>query len=533
MFLFDLQHINQSVSLLKVVDSIGILIANSMFQGKGDQNESSARAIHSMNSTLKMTQSVFEGNAGDNGGVIKAENSALNLTDNLFVRNLAKRHGGAIYASQSLVVIEGTLFLQNFAMLEGGALYCSACIINMTSFHEFGLLYSLNFATRGAALFLRNSTATLSGENTIEFQFNTAKASKGAAIHFRSSRFPKTLTMVGSSHFANNTVSGPNTAGGAVHVHFSHFFLTCTAKFLNNKASYCGGGLYVAGSNMLIDGVLILTENSAEFGGAMYVESSRVRLIADSGQLNFFNNIAWNQGGGLHISNLVENNDVVISTNFVNNTAMKCGGALYIENTGRNVVYLMGITIEDSVASALCVSDGSIAFVGDTTITHNQGQRGGGIYSRSSPLLFTGHTLFSNNSGFIGGAIFSLFETTLTFNGTARFTHNTAETDGGAIYAIGTNINFMFNTMASFGFNLAQNGGAVYLRSTSILKTELHVHFTTFYNHASGYGGAIYYKDTVIPTQCEFEMSAHENEKLELPYCFLKLEGIVSTPNKY
>lgn len=118
----------------------------------------------------------------------------------------------------------------------------------------------------------------------------------------------------------------------------------------------------------------------------MYTESSRVTLSTGLGQLNFFDNVARNQGGGLHISNLFEDNDVVIHTNFINNTALQCGGAIYIETTGRILVHFTGMNIEKSSGSALCVLGGSIAFVGDTRIADNTGRRGGGIYSRSSSL---------------------------------------------------------------------------------------------------------------------------------------------------
>ena len=589
---------NQSSSVLKLTDSRDILISNSLFQGSIDLNKPFVRAIYSTRSAIIIMQCVFQGSTGKYGGAIYADSSFLNLTDNLFLQNLAKFRGGAVYASKSALVIGGTwsnLFSRNFATWEGGAIYCISSAINITGAHEIGTTFSFNFAKWGAGLLLRNSTAILNGLSVIEFGFNTAQigggmfiiyssvfsntrylnftsntavawggaihcengyltlgerntnnssnhhfssniATKGAAIHFISSHPPRTLTLIGYSYFINNTVkSFKNAAGGAIHVYFSHFILSGNVQFVKNRANY-GGGLYLAGSNAEINGVLIFTGNIAELGGGMYVESSRVRLVTDiysQGQLNFFDNIAWNQGGGLYISNQVENNNVIISANFVNNTAKQCGGAIYIENTGRNVMYFEGINIEQNSASALCVLDGSMAFVGVTRIIDNTGISGGGIYSRSSSLFFTGHTLFRNNSGLIGGAIFSLFGTKLTFNGTARFTHNSADTDGGALYAVGTDINFMFNTIATFDFNSAQNGGAIYLRSTAILKIEQRVNFTTLCNHAFQYGGVLYYEDTTVPIQCNLDILENNTNLIELPYCFLKLEGIVSTQSKY
>lgn len=230
------------------------------------------------------------------------------------MRNLAKIYGGGVFILQSILIVEGTWFHRNFATWEGGAIYCVSSVINITSFHEFGMIYSHNFASRGGALLLRNSTASFCGTYTTSFKSNTAKiggglfvignsrvssytrflnftgstavafggaihcenayltlgdsyssnhyfsgnkASRGAAIHFTSSDLPKVLLIKGSIFFADNTVKGSvKSSGGAIYIFFSHFALTGSANFVNNEA-YKGGGLYTAGCNVQIHGVLI------------------------------------------------------------------------------------------------------------------------------------------------------------------------------------------------------------------------------------------------------------------------------------
>lgn len=583
----------ESPSALVISNSTGITITDSTFYGSNDMD--GVRAIHSAYSGINVINCLFVRNTGNYGGAIYSESSSINLTEGVFIENRASRSGGAIYAANSFIRMEGTFneFNQNSAGQEGGAIHCINSTINLISndkiLENFGMIrFSFNSARRGSGLCLRNSTGILSGLNTIAFIYNVGEigagihvignsklfsktkhlyfkgnsaivrggainvegggfitlgesinnnhyfinnsAGNGGAIYFKSQRYLDRIFIIGKTQFDGNSALGHKSAGGAIHVRFSQFLLSGNVSFSNNEA-YSGGGAYIGGSDVLIRGTVVFANNSAESGGGMYAVSSS--MIVSTGQLEFLGNIARNKGGGLQISNLFENNQIKISGRFVDNAAL-CGGAIYSEVTGENIIYLNSTDVQGNSGSALCVLDATVAFIGVSKIEDNTGRTGGAIYSRSSSLFFTGKTLFSNNSGSIGGAIYSLFGTTLTFNESIVFTHNTVDADGGALYVIGTKIILWYGTSMKFEFNSARNGGVIYLRSTATLNIEPHTNFSTSSNHASEYGGAVYYEDTTIPTQCEFEMSAHLDDSIsELPFCFLQLEGIVHTSNKY
>ena len=104
-----------------------------------------------------------------------------------------------------------------------------------------------------------------------------------------------------------------------------------------------------------------------------------------------------------------------------------------------------------------------------------------------------------------------------------HYSHTTKLTqlNGGAIYSENTNIAFDFNSATSFKYNTAENGGAIYLTSTSVLTFNGKVNTSMSYNHASKYGGGIYNKDIATAKQCNF-INKSGRTKTTLPYCFIR-----------
>lgn len=134
--------------------------------------------------------------------------------------------------------------------------------------------------------------------------------------------------------------------------------------------------------------------------------------------------------------------------------AQTSGGALYAEK------------------NSLTLGRNNCTFTATTTIVNNTGEYGGGINTRHS---FAGPTIFCYNHATVGGAIYTLHAIIVSFSADTQFIHNRADTNGGAIYAIGTNITVGNLVTASFELNSAQNGAAVYLKTTATitLNTQL------------------------------------------------------------
>ena len=68
-------------------------------------------------------------------------------------------------------------------------------------------------------------------------------------------------------------------------------------------------------------------------------------------------------------------------------------------------------------------------------------------------------------------------------------------------------------------YNTAENGGALYLKSASLLTFNRGVNLSMSYNHATKYGGGIYHEDTASAAQCNYEKST--KNVTELSSCFL------------
>ncbi len=93
--LFNYKH-DRELALF-VYSSIDVTISNMIFLGSGDLNSPLAHAVHSTASNITITDSLFEGNTGLEGGAIHAtEESHLVLMGNRFYANNAKLSGGAI-----------------------------------------------------------------------------------------------------------------------------------------------------------------------------------------------------------------------------------------------------------------------------------------------------------------------------------------------------------------------------------------------------------------------------------------------------
>ena len=267
-----------------------------------------------------------------------------------------------------------------------------------------------------------------------------------------------------------------------------------------NTAGSDGGAVYSSGS-FTITASAIFIENTAQYGGA---------INSDYGNFSVSGDIK-----------------------FVNNTARSCGGMAlgYGGNIRLNDVSAIG-----NSNSALCIHQSNVIFSGRIDISNNTGMKGGGIKvttrNRNTILYFTGSTVLYGNKAGLGGAIYSPFGTELTFSGDTLFSHNTADTNGGALYSVNTNITFDLNSAVSFKWNAAENGGAMYLTSASFLTFNRGVNISMSYNHATKYRGGIYNDDIASAAQCSFNCSVAVKLS-ELPHCFIRFTYPINNQIKY
>ena len=572
-FRSDFTTVIQNLSTLQFINSQGILITNTKRLGHDAVIKGMAvQGVLSSFSSLTIKNCHFKDNVGNYGGALHISNSNATLMGNTFVKNRARYEGGAIFAdkksnlnfedarfeifslsnsvtvkndsekcvqpSESLLVPGLQLFAHNTAD-KGGAIYLtqtSAILSGRTIVFSNNIAYrggggivatrntvvwtdvrclyfiSNRAKTRyGGAIYVDKSNFTLSSANTLNRQYfnkNSAKR-KGGGIFSESGH----LIVMGYSLFEGNLAEAQNSVGGAIRIESTTISLMGSVEFKNNSAKL-GGAMYFQESIGFLNGTSIeFVNNSANAnGGCLVNKKSELLIIAQ--EVIFKGNTATNKGGCIYISFNGGTQPVEISGHFSNNRARE-GGAIYTER-GDEITW-KNVSIEGSSTSAVSIIDSKTTFTGTTTIHNNTG---GGIYMVNSQVKFLDHTTFERNSARKGGAINSL-SGMLLFSGITVFAHNRAVENGGAVYTIGTNVTFQETVNATF--NSAKNGGAFYLTNMAYLTILEKTTLSTSHNHASQYGGAIYYEDTPTLTQCSF---AGTRNTISLPYCFIDLKDI-------
>ncbi len=525
---------NTNISALRFENSPSVFIKNCTFRTH-KLSTGFSKALHSSNSSIECKSCMFVGNTGDIGsGVYATSISYITVIDSIFMLNHASNKGGAIYLLQISLQLTGSLgysFVNNSAGKSGGAIQCEHGIVISTAFTE--VAHSLNFQTKfshnksnkGGGLYALNSMVRIGMNDFDTHTFSSNAAEDGGAVYFLSSRLRlRLLSLAGTNDFSCNSVSSYKSAGGAIYVKFGNLTLSGIATFSNNKAYY-GGAVYIFGTDTILGGNTTHFENNeAEFGGAIFIVTSFIVTTAKS--LDFVRNKAYQKGGALRISNFATNYEIKITGNYFNNSASTCGSAVYIE-TGYNIS-LIGINISNNSGSGLCSYKGRISFKGNSFLTNNQASSSGGIRSEDSLLKFYDKVIISGNNATLGGAIFSFSGSYLQLYGEVFFEGNMAAETGGAVFAFDSNITVI--GIANFTSNFAQRGGALYINSATLNLFQLpSTVFATALNHATEFGGAIYYEDSVLPSQCNLVSKNYQyvDQTSDLPLCFVQIQSVI------
>lgn len=253
-----------------------------------------------------------------------------------------------------------------------------------------------------------------------------------------------TLTRV---NFSSNTADG---FGGAIHLDNSLLQLADSATFTGNSAIY-GGAVYIGSTSIFKQcvgrgEVYRFIDNRATHGGAFYASSSSnfvgttqdhytaVSSYSSVSHYAFDHFDDTNSSGG----------ETQAETFFINNTAESSGGAVYIGNRSS------WTWVGESILDGNTADFGGALFVGDWTtvewqgaarFVHNRARKDGGAVASDVDvwpitLNLRGGVSFSNNTcGGRGGAMALCGEIDLDFGDTAsEFRGNSAAVFGGAIY---------------------------------------------------------------------------------------------------
>ncbi|MBO7123966.1 MAG: SUMF1/EgtB/PvdO family nonheme iron enzyme [Treponema sp.] len=406
--------------------------------------------------------------SGTAGGITVSSgaefDSAQGLTVSACENSAASGGGGGIYCAGTLdlkgTTIKGCKATGTSA--NGGGIYvdgsgatvtldgCSIGVDAATPATASSSSLCSNYAAgKGGGIYIANSSTTgVTLKNSTNVSYNYA--GNGGGIYGNQGR----LYLESSTVRRNGTAE--NGCGGGIYLYKTYLsFADTNCEITNNTAagttsSACGGGLYLSSSvtsDMTISGTF--KSNSAYSGGAIYSESpKKVTLGSDCAiGANGAANTATNGGGvyskgsgGLFLSG------ATISYN----SASAAGGGLY-NDTSKTTTFSSG-TISNNAAEGTSstgggiYNNGTLTMNGDATVSDNSaGGNGGGIYNGSTLKLgYKNSTSTDSWSGSISG--------------------NSASKNGGGIY----NASVLYANNATFdGNSAAEKGNAIYIKRNS------------------------------------------------------------------
>ncbi len=413
---------------------------------------------------------------------INVSNASLSITENdcnvIFSRNYIDYyfyeafededldvHGGAVYVNSgaTLSVTENRQveFSDNYIKLRntvdtnkkrrnalGGALYLGEGATAEFADNEGSVIFANNSITTrgldvkgcGGAIYVADEASLLLRDNGVD---DPRAMTYGAVFKNNRIRF--------EDENGSFTLDG---CGGAIYLAADASVSFEGDKWIDftNNAAACGGAIYAgAGSQLFGDLPEYLAvdfqDNTAINGGALYLEDD-VTLGIDT--LYFGSNSA-NYGGAFYVDGSIQWNQEQILCTWTHNKADE-GAAIYIaEDAG---VHISGddVTLsfqynESSMAGGGVYSEGNFVVTsvtdGEIEFIYNKGSYGGGVYAQYGDLLFTYNAAsltFAYNEADNGGAIYYFSDASPNFriagnSGDISFLNNIASLNGGAITA--------------------------------------------------------------------------------------------------
>ena len=305
-------------------------------------------AIDCLDCRLEMTGSnTFEDNFSRNmGGALTVYHGTLIISDDAeFTRNKALDRGGAIVIEESKAFFRGSVFFAENLAREGGGMNVKETLVIVHTEH---MNFTNNTATYGGALHITGSNVTFSGDtrtaSQLSFTRNTAHDT-GGALYARQLSFTRNAGRVRSGAlyayqnsitFSVSTRIAHNRAkhGGGIDARNSKIMFRNSTAIDSNSASSNGGALNCVYGTVTFQGPTLLTQNRAdEDGGALYALGTTI-YIQD--KVNFMLNSAQN-GGAVYLEaeaalRLPADTDLPTLL-FSRNSALEYGGVIFHQDS--------------------------------------------------------------------------------------------------------------------------------------------------------------------------------------------------------
>ena len=384
------------------------------------------------------------------GGVILYGDDLSTVTNPAYACRRLSISGGSINTNSSCIG-GGLMVVDAEATCDGGLTIQSNTADS--TLHSFGSSNPWNWNSAGAGILLYNSDLTLSNASITLNQLSTPTGYKTAGAGIYAKGESSILLSNAHTKVNNNTGAG---YGGGIYTEVDSSLTISNGEVKSNSARY-GGGIETYGGLSMSGGAITDNISISTGGGVLAQKNSAntVSVVISGGSVS--GNHGAN-GAGIYSTAPITMSGGTIQ----NNTSTGIGGGIY-------------------TTAALTITAGSI--LGNSANTY-----GGGINATNSAVIGTsqgldGNTLIQGNSASNGAgfAARGAAATYTIYSGT--ISGNTATTNGGGIYCVGT-LNIQNGIISG---NSAVNGAGVYVSKNMSLANG-----TIKGNNASANGGGIY-----------------------------------------
>ena len=395
----------------------------------GNQGESKGGGVYSELGRLFITGSTFAENLAssplsDGAGLYSVDGS-LTVSDSTFHKNEAGDYGGGIYygfeteTEMTSLEVSNSTFTENIGRGGGLCVFYGSLTVSDSTFHQNQAM-GLHSPASGGGIFVWDGALSVTNSR---FEQNSADKDGGAIYQNSGDSFTvsestflnnsaqfgggiynlnTSLSVVGGEFTENEATGDSESAGGGIYHQYNYYGLGLSitqSEFTRNQADYSGGGVYVTGGEMIIQGS-DFSENSAQsYGGGVGIYQTKVTVESST----FWKNSAGLSGGGLYGGGREINfNGLTISeSTFVENSSGDSGGAIYNTSSGLANIYNSTISQNRTTnfGGGLYSKDASSLSVVNSTIVLNEVTgtgRGGGIYTVSSTPTILNNIIAGN-----------------------------------------------------------------------------------------------------------------------------------------
>ena len=290
------RNIGRFGGALWITNMSKVIISGSVFS-ENHAHLAGGAAFVFPHSELNVSRSEFINNSAREAGGIGCGPCSLYTSFVRFINNSASNHyrGGAIVIKKAKAVFSNTHILGN----SGTAVRFFRSYIEFTG--ESIFKENVNAKNSSGAIEFDMSSVSFFG-NTL-FEDNYAFNDGGAISGLKKG----TLVFVGLTRFCNNTAY--RGIGGAISINIhSRLEMHGSVIFENNTSIKQYGGAVGAYDDSQIEVFNLTTfkSNSAQGGGAIYLRSSLL-ILNQGSELELINNFAKSHGGGLFVSDQIDN----------------------------------------------------------------------------------------------------------------------------------------------------------------------------------------------------------------------------------